>query len=255
MLPDKKIIAFDLDGTLAVSKSAITKEMADLMKALIKERMVFVISGGAFKQFQMQFLPLLSKDNSMMPFIHNLKLLTTSGSQRYEFNEVKKDWVLTDKVPLDEEVKNKAKKLLKEIIDSGLHDLPKNPKGDIVEDRDTQLSFSALGQDAPIEEKKIWDPDQQKRQKIKSEIEAKIPGITVRIGGTTTLDILPKGFDKAVGINRILEKLGFEKSDVLFVGDAIFPGGNDYAMKEAGFDTISVKGPEETAEIMENWFG
>ena len=255
MLPNKKIIAFDLDGTLAVSKSPITSEMGELIKRLAKQKIVVVISGGSFKQFETQFLPPFHNDDSMMPLIQNLILLPTSGSQRYEYDKEKKEWQLTDKEPLNEEVKNKVKKLLQEIIDSGLYDIPKNPKGNIIEDRDTQISFSALGQKAPIEEKELWDPDQKKRQKIKSEIEPKIPEATIMIGGTTTLDILQKGFNKAVGLERLLDKLHFHKSDMVFLGDAVFLGGNDYSVFQAGIETIAVKGPEETSLIVKNWIG
>jgi hypothetical protein len=255
MLPSKKIIAFDLDGTLAVSKSPITYEMGDLIKQLAQQKIVVVISGGSFKQFQTQFLPPFHRDDSMMSFIQNLILLPTSGSQRYEYDQEKKEWELTDKEPLSESVKDKAKKLLQEIIDSGLYDIPQNPIGAIIEDRDTQISFSALGQKAPIEEKKLWDPDQKKRQKIKAEIEPKIPEATIMIGGTTTLDILQKGFNKAVGLERLLNKLHFQKSDMIFLGDAVFPGGNDYSVFQAGIETIAVKGPEETGLIVKNWIG
>jgi hydroxymethylpyrimidine pyrophosphatase-like HAD family hydrolase len=177
MLSNKKIVAFDLDGTLSVSKSAMTSEMADLLKKLIKQKIVVIISGGSFKQFQTQFLQPFHNDESAMSVIHNLILLPTSGSQRYEYDKNKKDWIITDKEVMHESVKDKVKKILQEVIDSGLYDLSKNPKGAILEDRDTQLSFSALGQDAHIDDKKIWDPDQKKRQKIKAHIEPKIPEV------------------------------------------------------------------------------
>lgn len=253
MLPSKKIVAFDLDGTLAVSKSPITNEMADLVKELAKQKLVVVISGGWFKQFQTQFLVPFHNDDSVNSYINNLILLPTSGSQRYEYDKEKKDWKMTDKEPLREDIKEKVKKILNEIITSNLYGIPQNPKGDIIEDRDTQISFSALGQEALIEEKKLWDPDQKKRQKIKAEIEPKVPEVTIGIGGTTTLDILAKGFNKAVGLNKLLGKLGFQKSDMIFVGDGLFPGGNDYSVFEAGIETIEVKGPEETAEIIKSW--
>ena len=255
MLPNKKIIAFDLDGTLTVSKSAIMPEMSELVKHLAQKKIITIISGGAFKQFQTQFLPIFYNNNTAMSLIYNLILLPTSGSQRYEYDAEKKDWVMTDKEPLNAEIKNKVKKVLQEIIDSGLYDIPKNPKGEIIEDRDTQLSFSALGQDAPIAEKKLWDPDQKKRQKIKAAIEPKIPEVSIGIGGTTTLDILQKGFNKAVGLMRYLDKIGLDKMDLLYVGDALFPGGNDYSVFEAGIETIAVKGPEETELIIKNWLG
>jgi HAD superfamily hydrolase (TIGR01484 family) len=150
---------------------------------------------------------------------------------------------------------DKAKELFEGIINSGLYNISKNPKGEILEDRDTQLSFSALGQLAPIDEKELWDPDHKKRQKIKTLIESKIPEATLAIGGTTTIDVLAKGFDKAVGLIRFLNKIGLEKSNMLFIGDALFPGGNDYSVFEAGIDTLPVKGPEETALIIKKLVG
>src|SRR3989338_3932238 len=253
MLPNKKIIAFDVDGTLTASKSPITDEMAALLKELIKQKMVIAISGARFEQFKNQFLPPFFNNNLILPSINNLILLPTSGSQRFEYDKVKKEWVLTDKEPLKEKVKEKAKELLKEIIDSGLYDIPPNPAGDIVEDRDTQITFSGRGQLASIEEKRIWDPDKKKREKIKAILEPELPEASILINAYSSIDILPKGFNKAVGLARFLNKLGLQKSDMIFVGDGLFPGGNDYSVHEAGFETIAVKGPEETAVIIKQW--
>ena len=253
MVKNKKIIAFDLDGTLSVSKRPVTEDMALLVEALAKKMPVAIISGGTFKQFNTQFLPAFHRDGFNESFVKNLILLPTSGSQRYEYNLEKKEWVLTDIETFPEEIKDRAKKILKEIIDSGKYDIPKNPIGEYIEDRLTQLSISALGQDAPIEQKKLWDPDQKKRQKIKVVLDKELPDTSIIIGGTTTIDILPKGFTKATGLSRLLDKMGLKKEDMLFVGDAIFPGGNDYAPKEIGMDTISVSGPEEAAKYIKEW--
>ncbi len=253
MLPDKKIVSFDLDGTLTVSKSPITREMASLIKELMKQKMVFVISGGSFNQFKTQFLPFFTNDNSFLNFIHNLILLPTSGSQRYEYDDIKKDWILTDKESLDGVVKDRAIKLLQGIIDSNLYDIPQNPIGKIIEDRDTQITFTPNGQQAPIEIKRLWDPDRKKREKIKSALAPKLPEVDLLINGSSSIDILAKGFNKAVGLMRLLDKIGLKKSDMVFVGDALFPGGNDYSVYEVGIETIAVKGPEETELLIKKW--
>ena len=256
MLPNKKIIAFDVDGTLTASKSPITENMASLLKELIKQRTVIAVSGGKFGQFKTQFLPPFEQDNSFIPYIQNLKLLTTSGTQRYDFNEAKHIWELVYKEPLGEEVKERIKKLLKEVIDnSDLYEIPPNPVGDIVEDRDTQITFSALGQQAKIEDKSAWDPDQRKRKKIVSVIGPQVPEVTMLINAYSSIDIVPKGFNKAVGLMRYLDKMGLHKSDMVYVGDALFPGGNDYSVVEAGIENIAVKGPEETGSILKTWLG
>ena len=255
MLPNKKIFAFDIDGTLTASKTSITENMANLIKKLIKEKKVIAIAGGSFKQMQTQFLPPFLRDKSILPFIHNFTLLPTSGSQRYEYSESEKKWVLTDKEPLRDDVKARIIKLLQEVIDNPIYEIPPNPIGNIIEDRDTQITFTPNGQQAPLEMKLRFDPDRKKREKIKIMLELKLPEVSIFINGTSSIDILPKGFNKAVGLIRFLNKAGFQKSDVIFIGDAIFPGGNDYSVYEAGFETIAVKRPEETAEIIEQWIG
>ncbi len=255
MLPNKKIISFDIDGTVTVSKRPITGEMADLIKKLLKQKMVIAIAGGSFEQLQTQFLPPFLNDDSIAPFIHNFILLPTSGSQRYEYDEINKKWILTDKEPLNEEVKDRAKRLLQKVIDSPEYGIPPNPIGEIIEDRDTQITFTPNGQQAPVELKLQFDPDRKKREKIRDMLEPELPEVSILINGVSSIDILPKGFSKAVGLTRFLNKEGINKSDVIFIGDAIFPGGNDYSVYEAGFETISVKGPDETAAIMKGWIG
>jgi phosphomannomutase len=251
---NKKIISFDLDGTLAISKRPMENQMAGLIGKLIKERIVVVISGGKFEQFNTQFLTAFNQNDLSLEYIKNLILLPTSGSQRYEYDVEKSEWHLTDIELFPEEIKEKAKKILQEIINSDLYDIPKNPKGDHIEDRLTQLSISALGQLAPIEEKELWDPDQKKRQKIKKVLDKELPETSIIIGGTTTIDILPKGFDKAKGLMRLLDKTGMTIADMVFVGDSIFPGGNDYSPYEIGIECIRVKDPKETEEVIKKWF-
>jgi hypothetical protein len=253
MLPDKKIIAFDVDGTLTVSKTPITEGMANLIKELVKKKMVIAIAGGSFKQMETQFLPPFLNDETMLPFIHNFTLLPTSGSQRYEYDEEKREWHMVDKEPMDNTVKDRAIKLLQEVIDNSIYEIPPNPIGSIIEDRDTQITFTPNGQQAPVEVKMKFDPDRKKREKIKAMLEPKLPELSILINGTSSIDILPKGFNKAVGLTRFLNKIGFNKSDVIFVGDGLFPGGNDYAVYEAGFDTIAVKNPQETEAIIKEW--
>lgn len=253
MLPDKKIIAFDVDGTLTASKTLITESMSSLIKELVKKKIVVAIAGGSFNQMLTQFLPPFLDDEKMMPFISNFILLPTSGSQRYEYNIEKKSWEMTDKEPLPAEAKEKAIKLLEGVIANPIYEIPPNPYGKIIEDRDTQITFTPNGQQAPIEIKLAFDPNRIKRERIKNMLEPQLPELSILINGTSSIDILPKNFNKAVGFVRFLNKIGLQKSDVIFVGDGIFPGGNDYSVYEAGFDTIAVKNPEETELIIRRW--
>ncbi len=251
----KKIVAFDLDGTLAESKQQMSEEMADILFSLAKERKVVIISGGSFHQFEKQFLPSFNIKNSDQDLIYsNLYLLPTSGSRRFQYNFENKEWQVTDTEEMPKEVRLKVLVVLKDLILSGKYDMVPIIAGDeIIEDRITQITLSALGQHAPLEDKKIWDPDQLKRQEIKKELELLLPEVDINIGGTTSLDILPKGFNKAKGLIRLIDNLEIEKIDMIFVGDAIFPGGNDYSPYEAGIECLKTSGPAETVKIIKNW--
>ena len=122
--------------------------------------------------------------------------------------------------------------------------------GAIIEDRGTQITYSALGQEAPLEEKKGWDPDFAKRKKMQALLDDLIPEFSVRLGGTTSIDVTKPGIDKAYGIRKLREVLGIGIADMIFIGDAIFPGGNDFAAEEAGVASIGVKGPGETELVI-----
>src|SRR5690606_27985880 len=94
--------------------------------------------------------------------------------------------------------------------------------GDQIEDRGSQITFSALGQDAPFEEKKGWDDDFAKRKKIVEHLKKPLKEFSIVMGGTTSIDITKPGIDKAYGIQKLKEVLGFDILEILFIGDALF---------------------------------
>lgn len=255
----KKLIAFDLDGTLTESKQSLQVGMAQALIRLAEQKKIALISGGSYQQFQKQFLPFwvetLEKlsPTKRSDLNKNLLLLPTSGCQIYAYNEAVGDWQLLAEESFPLPLKTKVKKIFETIIASGEYDLPIKTYGDRLEDRGSQITFSALGQEAPLAQKRLWDPEQIKRQKIREVLLREIPAVDVSIGGMTSIDILPKGFNKAVGLQKLLDWLSWGKDDLLFVGDALFLGGNDYSVKEAGFETIKVSGPDETESLVKKW--
>ncbi len=77
----KKLIVFDLDGTLAESKESLDAEMATLLSALLRIVKVAVISGGDWAQFEKQVLSNLPHDERLK----NLSLLPTCGTKFYQY--------------------------------------------------------------------------------------------------------------------------------------------------------------------------
>lgn len=239
----KKLIVFDLDGTLAESKSSIDAEMSALIHDLLSVVKVAVISGGDWLQFEKQVISGLPQDKRL----EDLSILPTCGTKFYQYS---KDWRKLYSEDFTADEKKKIISSLKKSIESADFKI-KKLWGEEIEDRGSQITFSALGQQAPNTEKEKWDPDFAKRKKMKSLLDKLIPGFSVRLGGTTSIDITKPGIDKAYGIKKLRDTLGISIHEMIFVGDALFPGGNDYPAKEAGVVSIRVKNPTETKRVIE----
>jgi phosphomannomutase len=241
----KEIIVFDLDGTLAMSKSFMDEEMSQLLIKLLQTKKVGVMSGGSYKQFQKQFLTSLNAPSALL---ENLFLFPTCATTFHRFENAV--WSTVYEELLSDEEKSKIMTAFSHTLNESVYQKPENVFGEILEDRRSQITFSACGQDAPIEVKEEWDIDKEKRQKIRDALLRHIPEFEVRIGGTTSIDVTKKGIDKGYGMEQIVKHLQIPKQNILFVGDALFPGGNDYAAYEAGVDSILIANPEETKKII-----
>ena len=237
----KKLIVFDLDGTLAESKSALDAEMATLLHDLLGIIKVAIISGGDWPQFEKQLLSNLPDDEHLA----NLSLLPTCGTKFFEY---KSDWkkLYSEDFTADEKEKIICS-LKKAVAEAGFK--VEKVWGETIEDRGSQITFSALGQQAPLKEKDKWDPDYTKRKKIKAMLDPLLPGFSVRMGGSTSIDVTKPGIDKAYGIRKLRDLLGISLKEMIFIGDALFPGGNDYPAEEAGVVSIPVRGPNETKPV------
>ncbi len=239
----KRLIVFDLDGTLALSKAALDDEMAALLGRLIGVIKVAIISGGDYPQFQKQVLERLPAGSDFA----NLSILPTSGTKFFVYDG---EWRKLYSEDLTAEQKQKIEDALEgAVAETGFQ--PTETWGERIEDRGTQITYSALGQQAPLEAKEKWDPDFSKRKQIQAILAKTLPEFSVRLGGTTSIDVTRPGVDKGYGIRKLQDELGIPIAEMLFIGDAIFPGGNDYPAKEAGTDTIQVRDPEETKHVVQ----
>lgn len=238
----KKQIVFDLDGTLAKSKSAIDKEMGSLLCDLLDLVQVSIISGGDWPQFQKQVLSHLPKKTNLK----SLTILPTCGTKFYQY---KKEWKELYEENFSEDERQKIMENLTAAIKTANLHIDKT-WGEQIEDRGSQITFSALGQKAPLDAKKDWDPDFEKRKKIVEPLKKTLKEFSIGMGGTTSIDIVKPGIDKAYGIRKLEEILKVDIPEMLFIGDALFKGGNDYPARKTGVKCIEVRDPEETKSII-----
>lgn len=245
MAPAPRLIAFDLDDTLAPSKSALDPQMADTFADLLRAVPVAVISGGNFQQFEQQLVnPLRNRSGLRLDDFH---LLPTCGTRYYRWQG--DDWKQQYAEDLTDDEKKRALEAVEvQAKEAGYWE--SETWGPILEDRGSQITFSALGQAAPVDAKKQWDPKGVKKDDLRRRVQALLPDLEVRSGGSTSVDITRKGIDKAYGMKRLAEITGIPLDDMLFVGDRLDPEGNDYPVKALGVKCHAVEGWEDTEKFL-----
>ena len=242
-----RLIAFDLDDTLAPSKSPIDASMANLLARLLARTEVCIISGGQFAQFKMQVIEMLPDlaDEQLA----RLHLMPTCGTQYYRYEG---GWVQIYAQDLSADEKKRALLAVEETARS-MGYWESETWGPILEDRGSQITFSALGQAAPVAEKIKWDPSGSKKNYLREAVQAVIPDLEVRSGGSTSIDITRRGIDKAYGMTKLAELTGVGLLEMLFVGDRLDPEGNDFPVRALGVPTHEVTSWKETAEFVEEF--
>jgi phosphomannomutase len=240
-----EVVVFDLDGTLAESKSAISDRMAALLVQLLSEVEVCIISGGGFEQLRTQVLDHLHPGPGALARLH---LMPTCGTRYYRW--VRGAW----RVVYAHDMSQQNKLRVINALTDGAKELglwEPEPWGEVVEDRGSQITFSALGQAAPAGAKKNWDPDGSKKERLRAYAARRLPDLEVRSGGSTSVDVTGKGIDKAYGIRKLISSLDVTLDDLLFIGDRLDPGGNDYPVKAMGVRCVAVSRWQDTADYLD----
>ena len=242
-----RLVSFDLDDTLAPSKTAIDPRIGDLLIRLAERVEVAVISGGQIMQFREQLVARLPK--APAETLAHIHLLPTCGTQYYRFDGAELVQLYAQDLTAEEKrrafaaVEEEARRL-------GLWE--ERTWGDILEDRGSQITFSALGQGAPVDVKRAWDPTGERKSLLREAVAARLPDLEVRSGGSTSVDITRKGIDKAYGMRRLADESGISLGDMLFYGDRLDPDGNDYPVLAMGdVECVSVTGWEDTADKLD----
>lgn len=240
------LVAFDLDDTLAPSKGVIDPRIASLLRRLLRSVDVAIISGGNETQFRTQVVAQLA--DAGPDALARLHLLPTCGTRYLRHDG--SDFVPVYAHDLSDEDKTAALVALREEAERlGLWEA--EPWGEILEDRGSQITFSALGQQAPREAKHAWDPSGTKRAALRDAVAIRLPGLEVRSGGSTSIDITQAGIDKAFGMRQLAAHTGIPLTSMLFYGDRLDEGGNDYPVLAIGVPSVAVDGWEDTADRLD----
>ncbi len=235
----KQLAIFDIDNTLTESRRAISPDMAKVLSALIDRMPVAIISGEALEDFKHQITDHLSHKRH-----ESLYILPTSGAELYEWKDG--GWKRAYSYPIKDEKRRKIFEELSKLLKIHMTDL-----GNYIYDRGSQITYTALGKNAALEEKYAWDPDHENRKKIVSMLKPLLPGVSMMIGGSTSIDFTEYGIDKAFGVSKLLNHLKIEAKDTIYIGDALDPGGNDAPVITLGVETKKTNSLNETKKIIE----
>lgn len=246
-ISSKKLFIFDLDGTLTASKSAITPKMSKLLANLLENKKVAIISGGKFEQLKKQLFTdkQIPKDR-----YQNLSAFPTNSTSHYTYKN--RRWTKKYENNLLPAEKKRILSAIKELQSSPLYIKPKKTYGKLIEDRNSQITFSTLGQNTPLPIKISWNKKFDLRPKYIFFLKPKLKNFEIRQAGLTSIDINRKGVDKSYGVKKILKELKISKKDAVFMGDAFYPGGNDAPARKSGVYCIPVSGPKETEKIIKS---
>jgi HAD superfamily hydrolase (TIGR01484 family) len=238
------LVAFDLDGTLSESKQKVPHYIVEQLIDLLRLVPVCIISGGKIDQFQENLL------NQFPPLanLSNLHIMPTSGTQYYRFVDGKLQRIYAHSI-----AENDAQRIAWE-IERRARELgfwETDVFGPRIENRGSQITFSALGQLAPVALKQAWDPGGHKREALRAVLAMDLSDFRVASGGLTSVDITIRGVDKAFGLSQLALKTGLDIEGFIFVGDRLDSGGNDYPVKKLGIKTVAVDGPKATKLFVE----
>jgi HAD superfamily hydrolase (TIGR01484 family) len=228
---------FDVDDTLAESFQPPPSVIIEKLRALLERIPVAIISAAGFVRIERDFLCHLTDSKH----VNNLFVLPNSSAEAYTWAD---GWNEEYSLAISQE----ERALIEEALRNS--DLTPDSRA-LVIDRGVQVAYAAVGLHATLEEKKAWDPTQVKRRAMKEALDKFLPGYEVLIGGMTTIDITKKGVNKAYGVRWLAERLKLEPADMLYVGDALYEGGNDAVVIPTGIQTRAVSGPSETETVLD----
>jgi phosphomannomutase len=240
-----KAALFDLDETLAESFKPPLPGMIECLKKLLDLIPVGVITGRTFSWVEPDFLPLMTDS----PHIDRFFAFPESSAQCLQWDG--SAWKPLYAFVIAEKERARIRAAIEESVAETniLEGLPRF--GERFLEKSGMVSFACLGYQVPADMKYSWDPDNKRRKILQAAIAEKLPDLEVSMGGATTIDVTEKGQDKTHGVRWLSEHLHVPIPDMLYVGDALYEGGNDFVVIETGIQTKQTSGPEETLRMID----
>ncbi len=233
---------FDLDGTLAAPFADVGDVARDHLVTLSRLMPIAIVSGATFERIERTVLKRIPEER-----YDAITVLSENGGEAYV-------WEGSWRKRFAESIDDTEFATITAAIESVSPQFPeftRPAQGERIIRRNAFIAYAVLGTDAPRAEKDAWDPTGLKRGDFIKSLKKVLPGYDIFLGGMTTIDIMRKGVNKAHGVRWLLEHWKLRAADVLFVGDALYEGGNDFPVISTGVETRQVQSPQETVELID----
>lgn len=224
---------FDMDQTVAPARQPMLSDMYTLLNDLPQD--IIIVSGQEVAKIAWQ-------SNDLPSYT-----LGQNGNHATDI-ENKELW----NVPLDDKHRAEIMQHIEAIIAILDHDL--NHEWTPIEDRGSQITFSPIGNTAPIEHKKSYDPDRKKREWMMAQVPFQSEELVVKIGGSTSFDYIHKDRHKGTNVQKLIDLMRWNKDECIYFGDGLYPGGNDEAVIGV-IETVAVDDHLDTYRRLREMFG
>lgn len=236
----RSIFLFDVDGTLTEPREEMTTRFANLFATLLNREIVYLVSGSDIAKIREQ-VPSHLLEKCAGIFASSANEFWISDVVQYENVYVPSPGIT---------------RFLVSTLSSSKYD---TKTGNHIEHRPGMINFSIVGRKATKEQRKAynkWDNESHERKKLAVRLMAEHPELDVKVGGEISIDIYPKGLDKAQAVQYLREEYG--QCQIVFFGDRTDEDGNDYSVLAEMVQTDivhAVENCEDTYEILKNYLG
>lgn len=206
----ERVFVFDIDGTLTPPRQPINQEFESWFFNFCQKHDVYLVSGSdrekTLEQISRRIYDTclgVYQCNGNEHWCKNRRVKTNNWKPQYELNHYLNNLLLSSNYP----------------VKTDNH----------IEKRIGMINFSTVGRSANSEQRKAyyeWDQKHQQRAAIVKELTRKFKDINASIGGQISIDIYPKGADKS----QVAQELKTEYKEILFFGDRLAWGGNDFSI-------------------------
>lgn len=219
----KRLICFDLDGTLTQHRSSLEEKNKALLDKLKERYKIIMVGAGAAKRIYTQMGE------------YPIDIIANYGME--ESKIIDGNFTIVRQItttPNKEYFLEKAEYLREKYGYTQY-------KGESVEFHTTgMVTFPLLGTKAGIADKIAFDPTREKRKVLYPEVLELFPDYTVYIGGSSSFDFTEKKYNKYDAIMLYAKENGYEKDEILYVGDDFGDGGGDSHVRLGGLDYVEV---------------